>query len=349
MAGMHSVSRGLWVPATELVASIDVILKPLSDLVGLSRSGFLKFRLLNDDLKKKSRCDSPPYSPRVHLALTDFRAIRTMLQDNHLLTAVSPLQTIECNPCVYSFFLSQRDTGTARITSTSTSPSHTAQARRPQGLIRYVDEAKRCMITGTRTMHMTSPHHRLLSTAISPRFFLTKASMTEGKKKDMGKMDLHTWTYVHDRIWAAVYQDICRNMPEHIKPYCETPIGETDLRFEGAELASLNLRKPDGIFFNRTTSQWTLVDYTRRSGNTRSALNRGENDKVKRYGPVVHGWTGVKDVQLYPLASLCNGDLAEDTWRKCMDRLGIDSKKQGVILSAEHIKPYCEGSCCCIL
>jgi hypothetical protein len=110
MAGMHSVSRGLWVPATELVASIDVILKPLSDLFGLSKSGFLKLRLLNDDLKKRSRCDSPAYSPRVHLALTDFRAIRTMLQDNNLLTAGSPLLMIECNPCVYSFFLSQRDT-----------------------------------------------------------------------------------------------------------------------------------------------------------------------------------------------------------------------------------------------
>jgi hypothetical protein len=154
-------------------------------------------------------------------------------------------------------------------------------------------------------------------------------------------------TKVHDDIWAEVYKAILPHLPAETEAYKETTIGMTDLRFTGLrtteqEKVRLNGLKPDGIFFNRQKFEWTLVDYTRSSGNARDELNQAEQAKMVTYGPVADAWKDVKKVEVFPLASSYNGALAEDTWRRCMDRLGIDGKKQELILLTA-VRAICVG------
>jgi hypothetical protein len=47
---------------------------------------------------------------------------------------------------------------------------------------------------------------------------------------------------------------------------------------------------------------------------------------------VVTAWAQLKLVKFYPLASTYHCAIAEDAWRACLDRLGIDSKAQEDIL-----------------
>jgi hypothetical protein len=146
---------------------------------------------------------------------------------------------------------------------------------------------------------------------------------------------------VHDDVWTAVYKSILRHLPKGVEGYKETTIGMTDLRFTDLQ-TGLNVLKPDGIFFNRTTCEWTIVDYTRSSGDTREELSKAEQHKVDTYGPVVTAWEQLKLVKFYPLASTYHCAIAEDAWLACLDRLGIDSKAQEEILLTA-VKAICMG------
>jgi hypothetical protein len=85
---------------------------------------------------------------------------------------------------------------------------------------------------------------------------------------------------VHDDVWKS----ILRHLPKGVEGYKETIIGMTDLRFTDSQNTGLNVLKPDGIFFNRTTCEWTIVGYTSISGDTREELSKAEQHKVDTYG-----------------------------------------------------------------
>jgi hypothetical protein len=149
-------------------------------------------------------------------------------------------------------------------------------------------------------------------------------------------------TKVHNDIWTEVLAAILKHLPEDYDVYKETVIGQTGLKFTTLQHMHMNNWKPDGIFFHRETCKWTLVDYTRSSGSTRADLVAAENRKREAYGQVKLAWQRHKSVDIFPLASSYNGAVAVDTWRQCMDTLGIEAKHQDHVL-ATAVKAICVG------
>jgi hypothetical protein len=132
-------------------------------------------------------------------------------------------------------------------------------------------------------------------------------------------------TKVHDDVWTAVYKSILRHLPQGVEGYKETTIGITDLRF--TDSTGLHVLKPDGIFFNRTTCKWTIVDFSHSSGNTLEELSKAEQHKVDTHVR----WEQPK-LGESPSASTYHCAIAEDALRACLDRIDINSKAQEEIL-----------------
>jgi hypothetical protein len=82
-------------------------------------------------------------------------------------------------------------------------------------------------------------------------------------------------TKVHDNIWTAVLQAIGQSLPKEVEAYKEVVIGDTNLWTN----RPLDSRKPDCIFYNTTTSQYIMVDYTRSWGSTLEELAQAETLK----------------------------------------------------------------------
>ncbi len=143
-----------------------------------------------------------------------------------------------------------------------------------------------------------------------------------------------------------VLQAIRQYMPKHFVFHDNTHLEDTNLRFTDLQPTArnrlLNSLKPDGIFFNEDTCEWTIVDYTRSSGSTRLKLRAAEERKEAKYSPIVQAWQGHKSVKLFPLASSYNGAIAEDTWRTCLTRLGVEGEYQDHVLTAA-VRAICIG------
>jgi hypothetical protein len=131
-------------------------------------------------------------------------------------------------------------------------------------------------------------------------------------------VDAHT--QVHDDVWTAVYKSIFRRLPQGVECYKETTIGITDLQFTDS---GLHVLKPDGIFFNRTTCKWTIVDFSRSSGDTLAELSKAEQHKVDTHVR----WEQPKFGKS-PSASTYHCAIAEDALQACLDRIDINSKAQ---------------------
>ncbi len=167
---------------------------------------------------------------------------------------------------------------------------------------------------------------------VPPRFSKLKKGDANGGKSSWGE----------DAVWTEVLAAVHKHLPEGYDVYKETVIEKTALRFIDPQYTALNVLRPDGMFFNRETCQWTLVDYTRSSGSTRLDLAKAELQKLTTYGPVKQAWLGRKSVEIFPLALSYNGAIAVDTWRKCMERIGIEEKQQDHVL-ATAVKAICVG------
>jgi ribonuclease HI len=244
-----------------------------------------------------------------------------------------------------------------RITETERTYTATVQKMMAPGMGRYLlhqvlwqtsgvfslDDrtAKRMLQCLTSTYPTMGRLHVMGKAATAACPFCSEETETLGHWQQECAQFADARTKVHDDVWTAVYKSILRRLPKGVEGYKETTIGMTDLRFTDLQ-TGLNVLKPDGIFFNRTTCEWTIVDYTRSSGDTREELSKAEQHKVDTYGPVVTAWEQLKLVKFYPLASTYHGAIAEDAWRACLDRLGIDSKAQEEILLTA-VKAICMG------
>lgn len=141
-------------------------------------------------------------------------------------------------------------------------------------------------------------------------------------------------TKVHDDIWKAVFTALRSGLPPDTESYRETPIGEVWLH-------SLNQHKqlkPDGIFLAPQPVHWTIVDFTRGAGNNLAELRKVEERKRAVYSELISSLQHLNSsVEFFPLATTYNGAIAVDTWRACMNRLGLDDKAQTKVLyTAAH-------------
>ena len=146
-------------------------------------------------------------------------------------------------------------------------------------------------------------------------------------------------TRVHHNIWSAVYSVICKRVSTQYECYKEVSVGQTYLSTE----EGLRRMRPDSIFWNKTTCQWTLVDFTRSYGRTRADLVKAEETKQVHYQDLMvslrqtHG-----SVKFYPLATGYNGSVAKDTWRAFMQRLELGDKAQVEVFHT-LVQELCKG------
>jgi hypothetical protein len=138
---------------------------------------------------------------------------------------------------------------------------------------------------------------------------------------------------VHDDVWSAVYGAIRSLLPTgKFVTYKETTIANAPLDIPQAH-AALKDRKLDGMFVLDYERHWTIVDFTRGSGNTREELRRLEDKKRSKYADLLAAIrVNHANVEFFPLAASYNGAIAEDTWRAFLDRLGLDEKAQHKVL-----------------
>ena len=134
---------------------------------------------------------------------------------------------------------------------------------------------------------------------------------------------------VHNDIWAEVYNAILPYASADFQCYKETPVGSTWLEVP----THLRRLQPNGIFCNKRSREWTLVDYTRSNGRTRADLKPSETLKQAHYADLLAALREKHaSVEFYPLSSSYNGAVAEDVWRSFMTRIGIDDQDQDKIL-----------------
>lgn len=108
----------------------------------------------------------------------------------------------------------------------------------------------------------------------------------------------------------------------------------------GPDFANL---RPDGVFLRESDVKYVMVDFTRGYGSSREDLQKHEEEKCGKYASLVETLKRTHTVEFFPLACTYNGAIAEDSWRKLMECLEIDSSKAQDKVLKTATKAICMG------